>query len=30
MDKMKEELTALINNVIKFFIGEKYIQDEAQ
>jgi len=30
MDKMKEELTTLINNVIKFFIGEKYIKDEGQ
>ena len=27
---MKEELTTLINNTIKFFIGEKYIHDEAQ
>lgn len=27
---MKEELTTLINNVIKFFIGEKYIKDEGQ
>ena len=30
MEKMKEELTTLINNTIKFFIGEKYIHDEAQ
>ena len=27
---MKEELTKLINNTIKFFVGEKYIQNEAQ
>lgn len=27
---MKEELTALINNTIKFLVGEKYIHDEAQ
>ena len=25
MEKMKEELTTLINNTIKFFIGQKYI-----
>ena len=30
MKKMKEELTTIINNVIKFFIGEKYIQEEGQ
>ena len=30
MEQRKEELTKIINNVIKFFIGEKYIQNEGQ
>lgn len=30
MEQMKEELTKLINNTIKFFVGKKYIKNQAQ